>query len=374
MRPPDIRFKLLFPLLGVALGTATTHLRADFTLDLAVHAGEEPLLVEVLRQSLEERRSIPLAEARVADGRAHLAVAAAPGLFELRIGGQTLPFVAAGDDALVLTGETSETWQLRGGPAQEGFQAYEAFRRASLARLVYPVRARAREAREQHDDEALGRLTREEVEAYEAHRRELNDWVIEHLTDLPTLYASSLRWSGTHRLDALAAVVSEARRQDPDSEIGTLMDERIGRFIALAPGATAPALSGSDPEGRPIALADLRGGHVLVDFWASWCAPCRLANRGYRDLYQRFHDKGFEILAVSVDQDGNAWRRAIRQDEARWKHLSDLEGWGSPLAARYNVSALPANFLLDPEGRVVAHDLSPDELEAFLENALPARP
>jgi thiol-disulfide isomerase/thioredoxin len=109
---------------------------------------------------------------------------------------------------------------------------------------------------------------------------------------------------------------------------------------------------------------------VLVDFWASWCAPCRSENRHYAELYGKFRGAGFEILAVSVDQDAAGWKAAIRKDGALWKHISDLSGWKSPLAARYGVTALPASFLLDRAGRIIAKDVRGPALAAAVEQAL----
>ena len=106
-------------------------------------------------------------------------------------------------------------------------------------------------------------------------------------------------------------------------------------------------------------------GITLVDFWASWCGPCRLENRGYAELYERHRAAGFEILAVSVDHDARSWKAAIAKDGATWRHMADLTGWKSPLAARYSVTALPASFLLDREGRIVAKDVRGKALAAL---------
>jgi thiol-disulfide isomerase/thioredoxin len=153
------------------------------------------------------------------------------------------------------------------------------------------------------------------------------------------------------------------------------MTERIARFRATALGAVAPALAGQTPDGTPLALADLRGKFVLVDFWASWCGPCRVENRNYVGLYQKYRARGFEIFAVSVDQNGAAWKAGIAKDQATWRHISDLTGWKSPLTAAYNVAALPASFLLDPSGKIVGKDLRGPALAARLEVLLSkARP
>lgn len=96
----------------------------------------------------------------------------------------------------------------------------------------------------------------------------------------------------------------------------------------------APPLAGPAPAGATLAVADLRGRHVLVDFWAAWCPPCRIENRRYVDLYRKYGDAGLEILVVSVDHQPAAWRNAIADDHATWRPISEVTGWRSPLAAK----------------------------------------
>jgi len=132
-------------------------------------------------------------------------------------------------------------------------------------------------------------------------------------------------------------------------------------------GAMAPELAFPDPDGKIRKLSDLRGKVVLIDFWASWCGPCRRESPNVRNVYQKYHDKGFEVFSVSLDRDGNSWKKAIKDDQLVWpNHVSDLKYWSSEAAAIYGVRSIPAMFLLDREGRIVAKDLR----GAALENAV----
>lgn len=329
--------------------------------------------VVIERQSLENRSSSEVARTRIVEGRFHLPVDQEAGLYNLRIADAVIPFVAADDQPLRVSATGADrSPAVQGGPDQALFLAYEAFRTESLARLVLPVRAAIAQAAGQPAE--VERLTAAEVAAYNQHRRELNDFTLEHLRESPALYAASLRWDGDYRLDELADVVHAFGRSHPQLEITRLMQGRIDRFHATAIGALAPELAGPTPSGGKIALSELRGRTVLVDFWASWCPPCRFENRNYAALYQRYRAQGFEILAVSVDQNEQAWKSAIAQDNATWLHMSDLSGWRTPLAGQYNVAALPASFLIGPDGRIIAKDLRGDALAALLAERFPGSP
>lgn len=129
-------------------------------------------------------------------------------------------------------------------------------------------------------------------------------------------------------------------------------------------GAIAPELAFKDPDGNIRKLSDLRGKVVLVDFWASWCGPCRRESPNVRNVYTKYHDKGFEVFSVSLDRDYNNWVKAIKDDQLVWpNHVSDLKYWSSEAAAIYGVRSIPSMFLLDREGRIVAKDLRGEALD-----------
>jgi len=136
-------------------------------------------------------------------------------------------------------------------------------------------------------------------------------------------------------------------------------------------GAMAPDLAFPNPEGKVLKLSDLRGKVVLIDFWASWCRPCRMENPNVVKDYHRFHEKGFEVFSVSLDKDKNSWIKAIQDDGLIWtNHVSDLKYWSSDAAAIYGVSSIPATFLIGKDGRIIAKNLRGDALGQALEELL----
>lgn len=133
---------------------------------------------------------------------------------------------------------------------------------------------------------------------------------------------------------------------------------------SLGPGRQAPEIEMKDPDGKTRKLSDLRGKIVMIDFWASWCRPCRMENPNVVKLYHRYHDKGFEIYSVSLDRSRNDWVRAIEQDGLVWpNHVSDLNGWTSSGGAAYGITSVPSTVLIDRQGRIIAKNLRGAELE-----------
>ncbi|HRW88447.1 MAG TPA: TlpA disulfide reductase family protein [Flavobacteriales bacterium] len=147
--------------------------------------------------------------------------------------------------------------------------------------------------------------------------------------------------------------------------------ERQQQLEQLLPiGGDAPDFAQQTPNGGTLRLSDLRGKLVLIDFWASWCKPCRLENPNVKRVYDRYHAKGFEILGVSLDRNRDAWLQAIEQDGLPWKHVSDLAFWNNEAAQLYGVSSIPYTVLVDREGKILAKGLRGNGLEQKLAEVL----
>jgi peroxiredoxin len=155
----------------------------------------------------------------------------------------------------------------------------------------------------------------------------------------------------------LSTQVQEAQRQIKAREIA---------MNRIDIGAQAPEIELPDPDGDTTSLSSLKGQFVLVDFWASWCRPCRVENPHLVNVYQKYHSQGFEIFQVSLDKKKSAWTEAIEKDQLNWIHVSDLEYWNSAPAKLYQVQSIPANFLLDKQGKIIAKNLRGEKLDAEL--------
>lgn len=146
-----------------------------------------------------------------------------------------------------------------------------------------------------------------------------------------------------------------------------LYAQQVGR---IKPGQQAPDITMNDTQGKPFSLSQLRGKYVLVDFWASWCAPCRAENPNVVKAYNQYKDKNFTILGVSLDKEKDSWLKAIQEDGLAWQQISDLKYWNSVAVDLYHFDAIPYNVLVGPDGKVVADNLRGEALQNKLKELL----
>ena len=154
------------------------------------------------------------------------------------------------------------------------------------------------------------------------------------------------------------------------SQYGRIIKERIKRLEKTEGGAQAPDFTLTDPQGNAVTMSSVKGKIKIIDFWASWCGPCRLNNPALRKLYDELHPLGLEIIGVSLDTNKAAWEKAIEKDGLTWINVSSLKGWKCDLIKLYNVTGVPALFVLNENNQIIATGLRGEQLREFLEERL----
>ncbi len=155
-----------------------------------------------------------------------------------------------------------------------------------------------------------------------------------------------------------------------NTKTGLAIKAKIDNYNDISVGNVAPDFSGPTPDGKTLSLKQALGKVTIIDFWASWCGPCRKENPSVVALYNEFHSKGLNIIGVSLDKDVAKWKEAIAKDGLTWSHVSNLQFWTDPIAVLYNIKSIPATYILDEKGVIIASNLRGEELRAKIASIL----
>jgi len=358
--------------LGLAL-IILAPLRAAFELSGELPAGFAATSVVVLRESLEARSSNPVAAAEITNGRFRLRVDAGPGLFNVEIGDARASFVAAENQSLSLTAD-GKSLRIAGAPDQRLFLAYEAFRADSLARKVTPARQAVAAARSQGNEAEVARLTELEVSGYNDHRRELNDFTLTQLRGsarplrrLPPLGRRLPPRRTRRRRRRLRAPPAQRRHLAAHDRAHRPLPRHCPRRGRSGPRRTDSRRLSARPRRSPREICPRRFLGLVVRPLSRGEPPLRRALPGNTAPPVLKSSPSPSIKTAPLG------KPASPKTRPRGAHISDLTGWKSPLAAAYNVAALPASFLLDPTGKIVGKDLRGAALAARLETFIPAK-
>ena len=200
--------------------------------------------------------------------------------------------------------------------------------------------------------------------------KQLETVLSEHKDDLFGIYIACTMAAGSGKVEEMRVAYGKLSESARETEPARLLQSRIARLSVLQVGQSAPDFVLPERDGREVRLSELPGKIKLLDFWASWCGPCRLENPNMVALYRDFRDKGLTIVSVSLDTDRAKWLAAIGKDGLTWTQVSSLKGWKCEVVERYNVHEVPYIWVLDENNRILATQLRGEQLRAFVTERL----
>lgn len=337
-------------------------------------------------EALSQQGTIEVAKATVTENGRFSMKGNVPGLgiYQLRLGESSdkmIPFTLSPDERVTLRTTFGEFTTRPNVSGTEWAKPLNTYMGLYAQLMVAQQKLEAQKAN----------LSEEEMmKIFSAEKIPVDTWALEQMTKDPdnafniVLSTSASPTLGFDKwdpasLDVLKTVAEAFKKRFGDSPMALTMENQVvqieqayNEYLTTQEGGlTAPEIELKDPNGKVLKLSSLRGKVVLIDFWASWCRPCRAENPNVVRLYKQFKDKGFTVFSVSLDEDAVAWKKAIAQDGLIWPtHVSDLLGWSTPVIQLYKFDGIPYTVLIDREGKVIATGLRGMELEQKLKEAL----
>ncbi|UMB59394.1 TlpA family protein disulfide reductase [Lutibacter sp. A80] len=242
---------------------------------------------------------------------------------------------------------------------------YETFRKNSLNRLVTSVRDRIKNLKQDGNEQLITSLRTLEVENYKIHLNELAQFIKDTMGTSIAIYPTSIRWNNEN-LETLGQVVSNFKDAHPNLEITNKLVKKIELLKKTSIGSSISNIKMPDQFNKLINLDTIKGKYTLIDFWASWCPPCRAESKLLNKLYNDYNSNGFEIYGISLDSNKERWLKALKTDNRTWTNVSTVEGFKTAVAIEYGISSLPTNYIIDREGKIIASNLHGEKLAAFI--------
>lgn len=281
-------------------------------------------------------------------------------------------YLEKGDMTLTADG-TVRNAVITGSPLNTDYARYNQFIKVEYDTLIGVNADMARATAEQRKDTSFMRVNHANLlKTIDSFKERLKLYVQQNPDSYSCLIALNILAGGKPDTAVIGPLYNGLSADVRNTKAGQDLGQLIKDIEATAIGAIAPGFTQNDVNDKPVSLSDFRGKYVLLDFWASWCAPCRAENPNVIKAYNQYKDKNFTVLSVSLDKaDAKAaWLAAIKADGLEWTQVSDLKYWNNDVAKQYGIRSIPQNFLIDPNGKIIATNLKGDELGKKLKEVL----
>jgi peroxiredoxin len=297
-------------------------------------------------------------------------------LYKLKVDTTQFDLVAQNGDAIELNTDLSDSrhaYTVSGSEASEKIKAFDDFSKAYTNRnnkVVAEFQNKSQKAGQQPDS-----LLKVYMPVFQKNLADYSNAVLKFMDDnkgsLAAFYAATALDAVKYeqQLVAYADVIKGNIQLSRNPAVQSFI-KAMDTAKPLSVGHQAPGFTITSMDGRQVKLSDYRGKYVMVDFWASWCVPCRQENPNVLKQYQKFHSKGFNVLGISLDKDKAAWQKAANDDHLEWTQTSELKGFEGATEQLYQIQAIPSNFIIDPQGNIAAKNIRGTDLEAFLTKSI----
>lgn len=285
-----------------------------------------------------------------------------PHVYQLIIDSKTVQLAIGNNQKVEIKGTTVDDIVITGSPDTQLLNDYEKFRKSSLKRLVGSVRNKIKaQLKANAMASEIIALRQLEIENYQKHLDELMVFIKEQMGTSVAIYNTSLRWNSEH-IVTLKELIAKFEVRHSDIELTRKLKNQLLLLERTSKGGLITDIVLPDVSQELLSLNSVKGKYTLIDFWASWCPPCRTESLLLNNLYNRYKSEGFEIFGISLDSKRDRWEHAIKKDNRLWPNVSSLEGLKSNIAIEFGVSALPKNFLIDTQGKIIDSNIHGEAL------------